>query len=177
MAGEQYDEEAITAALQRITLRQQQRQYAAATTTTTNLIESEAAIVTKPPAPPSRLTSASSVRVSARGANETFNSFVADAYGAGQTDAYSMAASKEGMGFKPTFSSTALHMQQHQQMLRQQRMMEQSKVLLEQSKAKHQAMIAQAHAAHKSKLEAVEPYAPKPPDGQPPIDRKHRPAR
>ncbi|KAI0229727.1 Tubulin polyglutamylase TTLL5 [Lamellibrachia satsuma] len=63
---------------------------------------------------------------------------------------------------------------QHQQ-IKQKRMLEQSKALLEQSKAKHQEMVAQAHAAHRSSQPsngatngANEPsfmqiYAPKPP--------------
>ena len=49
----------------------------------------------------------------------------------------------------------AVQVQQHQQMVKQQRMIEQSKALLESSKAKHQAMVAQAHAAHKSRMSSA----------------------
>jgi hypothetical protein len=57
-----------------------------------------------------------------------------------------------------TTPSALLH---QQQALKQQRMYEQSKALLEQSKAKHQAMVAQAHAARQT--EPNSGYAPKPP--------------
>ncbi|XP_064621564.1 tubulin polyglutamylase TTLL5-like isoform X3 [Lineus longissimus] len=50
---------------------------------------------------------------------------------------------------------------QQQQALKQQRMYEQSKALLEQSKAKHQAMVAQAHAARQTDPNSG--YTPKPP--------------
>jgi len=86
--------------------------------------------------------------------------------------------------YVPSTGSTQYQLAQQQQ-LKQQRMMEQSKALLEQSKAKHQAMVAQAHAAHKSRQgaaidvvevdaepeSAMQRYAPKPP-AMPASDKK-----
>uniref|UniRef100_X1ZPC2 Tubulin--tyrosine ligase-like protein 5 n=1 Tax=Capitella teleta TaxID=283909 RepID=X1ZPC2_CAPTE len=58
-----------------------------------------------------------------KGANETFQSFVTE------------------------LEHPSMNVSQHHQQLRQMRMGEQSRALLEHSKAKHQAMVAQAHAA------------------------------
>lgn len=102
---------------------------------------------------PSSKDSSRSVR-SVRSANDTFNSFVNDSDQ--RSDEYLVTGGHQSGGvnptsksYTPTFQSTQYQIAQHQIMLKQQRMIEQSKALLEQSKAKHQAMIAQAHAAQK----------------------------
>ena len=136
---------------------------------------------------------------SLRTANDTFNSFVEDLYrepGHDQsaTTAYSQVTGVQPINrnYTPTFHSTQYQIAQHQQMMKQQRMMEQSQALLDASKAKHQQMIAQAHQAHRSNGHATtqpspppeqqqhHKYAPKPPT-MPSGDRKtvgaHRMAR
>ena len=83
-------------------------------------------------------------------ANDTFNSFVEEnVYDSELAAAYQQVTgtlphSKE---YTPTTASTQYALAQHQQQLKQQRMGEQSRAMLEHSKAKHQAMVAQAHAA------------------------------
>lgn len=77
-----------------------------------------------------------------RSANDTFNSFIEDAGSEAGNDNYP----------KPT-KGNRHHHHVKDQLLKQQKMVEASRTLLEQSKAKHQAMVAQAHAAQKTKEE------------------------
>ena len=81
-----------------------------------------------------------------RSANDTFNSFIHDT---GESGGGSRPDSRSGM-----MKGSQHHQQVTAQMMKQQKMMEASRNLLEQSKAKHQAMVAQAHAAQKSKQDS-----------------------
>ena len=85
-----------------------------------------------------------------RSANDTFNSFIHDG---GESGIVSRPDSRTGPS-----KGSAHHQQVTSQMMKQQKMMEASRSLLEQSKAKHQAMVAQAHAAQKSKLDSNSAY-------------------
>ncbi|XP_050404221.1 tubulin polyglutamylase TTLL5 [Patella vulgata] len=85
-----------------------------------------------------------------RNANTTFNTFIEDA---GQVrdiaNAYGQITGNTHYSTGGYHNSRQLQFAQ-QQMFKQQRLMEQSKALLEQSRAKHQAMVAQAHAAQRT---------------------------
>ncbi|XP_048734056.1 tubulin polyglutamylase TTLL5-like isoform X6 [Ostrea edulis] len=120
--------------------------------------------------------------VNLRSANATFNSFIEDSSGTTwQNDLAS--AYNQVTGVLPSNYHTASQSSKQFQLMQQQAALkQQSKVMLEQSKAKHQAMIAQAHAVQKSvqqqqqKLDqdiesTIQKYAPKPPV-QPPHSRK-----
>ena len=137
---------------------------------------------------PTTQNSSRSVK-SVRSANDTFQQFVEDSdHSSDRVSAYSQVTGVNPVNrnYTPSFQSTQYQVAQHQMMLKQQRMIEQSKALLEQSKAKHQAMIAQAHAAHKGPPNGVaveDPeasFTPKPPSNPSP-DKKtvgaHRMAR
>ncbi|XP_013422025.1 tubulin polyglutamylase TTLL5 isoform X2 [Lingula anatina] len=137
-------------------------------------------------------------RTHLQSANDTFNSFayeedgfVYNDDGDSDNEAWSNAynqvtgVSPLSSGYVPSRGSTQYQLAQQQQQMKQQKMIEQSRTMLEQSKAKHQAMIAQAHAAQHAKMakepeSAMQQYAPKPPS-QPPSMRKptssHRLAR
>lgn len=94
-------------------------------------------------------------------ANGTFNTFIEDALD--NVIACNQASGVQGtslidhpdlqkgisqfQGTRQSTNSNPYQAAQQHQLIKQQRMMEQSKALLEQSKAKHQAMVAQAHAA------------------------------
>ncbi|XP_067680979.1 tubulin polyglutamylase TTLL5-like isoform X1 [Haliotis asinina] len=119
-------------------------------------------------------------------ANATFNSFIDDPGAQWQSDlmtAYSQVTGVKPQNYQnPSSNSRQYHLAQ-QQSVKQQRLMEQSKALLEQSKAKHQAMVAQAHAAQRT-LNYAQPtevkpgkqtFTPKPPI-QPAGGRKMTPA-
>ena len=114
--------------------------------------------------PPEESASATLVgenKTAAMTASDTFHEFVNNVSYAGD------AAATTNGGYQTLAGSL------QQQQIKQKRMLEQSKALLEQSKAKHQEMVAQAHAAHRSRQPdtangADEPaflqiYAPKPP--------------
>ncbi|XP_052220456.1 tubulin polyglutamylase TTLL5-like isoform X3 [Dreissena polymorpha] len=122
--------------------------------------------------------------VNLQSANATFNSFIDDHGQQWQNDlamAYSQVTGVVPQNYHtPSQSSKQYQILQQQTQLKQQSkvLLEQSKakhqvweskVLLEQSKAKHQAMIAQAHAVQKSLTRPesentmVQMYAPKPP--------------
>ena len=86
-----------------------------------------------------------------KSANDTFNIFIDDMHtqalengGPGR-----FVASVNGENTYNIARGSHQHQQVSQQMIKQKQMMEASKSLLEQSKAKHQAMVAQAHAAQK----------------------------
>ena len=141
---------------------------------------------------------------SLRSANDTFNSFVEDYLREAATHDVTTTAYSQVTGvapvnrnYTPTFHSTQYQIAQHQQLMKQQRMLEQSRALHDAaSRAKHQQMIAQAHQAHRTngtpqstphgsaaEIEQQLPphkYAPKPPS-MPSGDRKtvgaHRMAR
>ena len=109
------------------------------------------------------------VNMNLQNANATFNSFIEDVGPIWPNDvamAYSQVT-----GVVPQNYHTPSQSSKQYQILQQQALKQQSKVLLEQSKAKHQAMIAQAHAVQKSlegRTRAERPesemmYAPKPP--------------
>ncbi|CAH1792719.1 unnamed protein product [Owenia fusiformis] len=137
-------------------------------------------------------------------ADETFNSFIEDSTGAEPQQsprwqneliaAYNhVTGVAPSESYNPSKTSTQYSMASANH-TKQQQMIQQSKNLLQQSKAKHQAMIAQAHMARKSKVHgdhegdlqgdpesALQKYAPKPPPGRPSGDKKsgstHRLAR
>lgn len=104
-------------------------------------------------------------------ANATFNSFIEDT-GTNWHNELALAYNQV-TGVTPQNYHTPSHSSKQYQIMQQQHALkQQSKVLLEQSKAKHQAMIAQAHAVQKSLLQTDQPepetnlvqmYAPKPP--------------
>ncbi|KAL4237970.1 Tubulin polyglutamylase ttll5 [Mactra antiquata] len=103
-------------------------------------------------------------------ANATFNSFIEDAGPNWHNDL--ALAYNQVTGVTPQNYHTPSHSSKQYQILQQHALKQQSKVLLEQSKAKHQAMIAQAHAVQKSmhktdqsdsETNLVQMYAPKPP--------------
>ncbi|XP_052766508.1 tubulin polyglutamylase TTLL5-like isoform X5 [Mya arenaria] len=105
--------------------------------------------------------------INLQSANATFNSFIGESSTAWHNDlaqAYSQVT-----GVTPQNYHTPSHSSKQYQLVQQQSLKQQSKVLLEQSKAKHQAMIAQAHAVQKSlnrpesENSMVPMYAPKPP--------------
>ena len=123
-------------------------------------------------------------RGNSRTANETFNSFVEDCEPYWQNDlsaAYNQVTGvSPSAAYVPSRASTQYQLLQQQKAQKQQEMIEQSKALLEASKAKHQAMIAQAHAAaaasghkhhhnnnntdhHQHPETAMSKYAPRPP--------------
>ncbi|WAR19156.1 TTLL5-like protein [Mya arenaria] len=114
--------------------------------------------------------------INLQSANATFNSFIGESSTAWHNDlaqAYSQVT-----GVTPQNYHTPSHSSKQYQLVQQQSLKQQSKVLLEQSKAKHQAMIAQAHAVQKSlnrpesENSMVPMYAPKPP--MKPSSRKAR---
>ena len=134
-----------------------------------------------------RKSRSSSASRSTRTANDTFDSFVQDTYGYGNelVTAYNTVTGVNPLNnsYTPSPGSSQYQYAQQQQHMKQQRMIEQSKALLEQSRIKHQQMIAQAHAATKSRKEPAsgsQVYSPKPPP-KPPSDKKstsaHRLAR
>ena len=104
-------------------------------------------------------------------ANDTFNSFIQDSnqHSGGEFNAAVVAYSQvtgvkpaSGENYSPTPGSSQqqqMSQQQQQQLIHKQQMLEQSKVLLEQSKAKHQAMVAQAHEAQRSRNHHAQPAA------------------
>ena len=113
------------------------------------------------------------VNLNYQNANATFNSFIEDVGPNWQNEvakAYSQVT-----GVLPQNYHTPTQTSKQYQILQQQALKQQSKVLLEQSKAKHQAMIAQAHAVQKSleghsrndrpesEMAGLQMYAPKPP--------------
>ncbi|KAK3093578.1 hypothetical protein FSP39_017678 [Pinctada imbricata] len=111
--------------------------------------------------------------VNLQNANATFNSFIEDSKGGPWQNDLALAYNQV-TGVLPSNYHTATQSSKQYQLLQQQALKEQSKALLEQSKAKHQAMVAQAHAVHKSIQQqkqpastevesAVQKYAPKPP--------------
>ena len=204
MEQQPYDEEAINAALQRLSLRQQNRQYQATpslsvlskplnnppaeplparTSVHTNVfIDAETGSMTqttKPLAasrPVSAFSNHSKMSVdskqshndyarsgmNSRTANETFESFVDDAvYDSELVAAYNQVTGvmPRNPHYTPTRTSSQYALVEHQR-----QMLEDSRSLLEQSRAKHQALVAQAHAAHRA-------YIPKPPPG-PSVSRK-----
>jgi len=93
-----------------------------------------------------------------KSASETFNNFVSDVYANGCLEkAYSRVTGvnpMSGSNYHPTPGSTQFHIVQSQMALHNglhdPDIAEQSHALLERSKQKHQAMIAQAHAAHQA---------------------------
>ncbi|XP_053394056.1 tubulin polyglutamylase TTLL5-like isoform X11 [Mercenaria mercenaria] len=108
--------------------------------------------------------------VNLQNANATFNSFIEDTGPNWRNDL--ALAYNQVTGVTPQNYHTPSQSSKQYQILQQQALKQQSKVLLEQSKAKHQAMIAQAHAVQKSMLKLDRPeseasmvhmYAPKPP--------------
>lgn len=108
--------------------------------------------------------------VNLQSANATFNSFIEDTGPNWQNEL--ALAYNQVTGVTPQNYHTPSQSSKQYQLLQQQALKQQSKVLLEQSKAKHQAMIAQAHAVQKSMLKLERPesgatmvqmYAPKPP--------------
>lgn len=108
--------------------------------------------------------------VNLQSANATFNSFIDDTGPNWQNEL--ALAYNQVTGVTPQNYHTPSQSSKQYQLLQQQAQKQQSKVLLEQSKAKHQAMIAQAHAVQKSMLKHERPeseanmvqmYAPKPP--------------
>ncbi|XP_064600774.1 tubulin polyglutamylase TTLL5-like [Liolophura sinensis] len=128
-----------------------------------------------------RLPSRPQVRAgSLKTANATFNSFIEDKGPSWQSDlalAYNQITGSSlnhfGVGSQ---GNRSYKVAQQQQLAKQQRMMAQSKALLESSKAKHLAMVAQAHAAQLpgtqglmgsqaslSSETSTQPYEPKPP--------------
>ena len=112
------------------------------------------------------------INMNYQNANATFNSFIEDVGPNWQNEvakAYSQVT-----GVLPQNYHTPSQTSKQFQILQQQALKQQSKVLLEQSKAKHQAMIAQAHAVQKSiegrsrsdrpeSETGIQMYAPKPP--------------
>ena len=111
--------------------------------------------------------------VNLQNANSTFNSFIEDSKGGPWQNDLALAYNQV-TGVLPSNYHTATQSSKQFQLLQQQALKEQSKALLEQSKAKHQAMVAQAHAVQKSIQQqnqptssevesAVQKYAPKPP--------------
>lgn len=124
-------------------------------------------------------------------ADATFNSFIDDQNTNWQSDlslAYSQVT-----GVKPQNYQMASSSSKQYQLLQQQMLKQQSKAMLEQSKAKHQAMVAQAHAVQKSIQQHVhrerpasetdimkQKFAPKPPvkpAGTKRVTSSHRLAR
>lgn len=84
-------------------------------------------------------------------ANATFNNFIEDKGPSWQSDlalAYNQITGNNLNQFRVgSQGNRSYKVAQQQQLVKQQRMMAQSKALLESSKAKHLAMVAQAHAA------------------------------
>lgn len=107
--------------------------------------------------------------VNLQSANATFNSFIDDSGGHNWQDDLAMAYSQVTGVTPQNYHTPSQSSKQYQIMQQQQALKQQSKVLLEQSKAKHQAMIAQAHAVQKSlhypdsETGLSQMYAPKPP--------------
>lgn len=107
--------------------------------------------------------------VNLQSANATFNSFIEDNNAPNWQNELALAYSQVTGVTPQNYHTPSQSSKQYQLMQQQQVLKQQSKVLLEQSKAKHQAMIAQAHAVQKSlihpELEAgmSQMYAPKPP--------------
>ena len=104
--------------------------------------------------------------VNLQSANATFNSFIEDT-GPNWPNELALAYSQV-TGVTPQNYHSPTYSSKQYQILQQQALKQQSKVLLEQSKAKHQAMIAQAHAVQKSLTRPesetmMQMYAPKPP--------------
>lgn len=147
-AGDAYDEDAINHALHRLAVRQQQRQYAAnrgiSSLGNNDPPADQKPPLAKPPPKPTPSESCDEKQLSSKpsaqqkNANETFNNFVRDSF----YDADLPNSSRE----------YAISQQS-----KQQRMSEQSRALLEHNKAKHQAMVAQAHAAAKSQPKTQPP--------------------
>lgn len=106
--------------------------------------------------------------VNLQSANATFNSFIDDHGQQWQND-LAMAYSQVTGVVPQNYHTPSQSSKQYQILQQQTQLKQQSKVLLEQSKAKHQAMIAQAHAVQKSLTRPesentmVQMYAPKPP--------------
>lgn len=184
--GDHYDEEAINAALHRLTLRQQQRQYTAGTSQSVHLLDSDTQSAKH--TSPNDGHHAASLNGHYQNANETFNNFVEDALSNTEyMEAYEQATGTSLMNgdYSPSPGSTQHHMAQQNLQLKQQRMTQQSRALLEHSRAKHQAMVAQAHAAKHQTYHMLPAetgtLAPKPPPAKPPTERKpassHRLAR
>ena len=109
------------------------------------------------------------VNMNLQNANATFNSFIEDVGPIWPNDV--AMAYNQVTGVLPQNYHTPSQSSKQYQILQQQALKQQSKVLLEQSKAKHQAMIAQACAVQKSldgrtrheRPESEMMYAPKPP--------------
>ncbi|XP_060071589.1 tubulin polyglutamylase TTLL5-like [Ylistrum balloti] len=101
-----------------------------------------------PPAPAQRIQSAGVIGRN-RNANATFNSFIEDTDGTHQGDL--AVAYNQVTGVLPSnYSAASQSSKQFQLVQQHQALKQQSKVMLEQSKAKHQAMVAQAYAMQKS---------------------------
>lgn len=116
--------------------------------------------------------------VDLQSANATFNNFI-DSNSAHNLQNDLAAAYSQVTGVAPQNYHTASQTSKQYQLLQQQQALkQQSKMLLEQSKAKHQAMIAQAHAVQKANPprptmkningeihieSAIQKFAPKPP--------------
>ena len=109
-----------------------------------------------------------------RAAENKFKDFIEDtaSFYDMESAAYNQVTGVNPMNgsYAPSKGSKQYLLSQQQQYLRHQNLMEQSRALLEQSKVKHQAMVAQAHAAQKGPevpvVEydlAVPAYVPKPP--------------
>ncbi|KAK3593183.1 hypothetical protein CHS0354_039668 [Potamilus streckersoni] len=94
-------------------------------------------------------TTPTSVNMNQENANATFNSFIEDSGQSWQNDL--AIAYNQVTGVVPQNYHTASQSSKQYELLQQQQVLkQQSKVMLEHSKAKHQAMVAQAHAFQKS---------------------------
>jgi hypothetical protein len=131
-----------------------------------------------------------------KSSSETFHNFVSDIYPNGDLEnAYNQVTGVKpisGTNYNPTPGSTQFQIIHNQMVQRngvsdvhQQDMVDQSRVLLEQSKRKHQVMIAQAHAAQQRGLRdgatSQNNILPPRPPQKPPVEKKptsqHRLAR
>ena len=107
--------------------------------------------------------------VNLQSANATFNSFIEESNGNNWQNELALAYNQVTGVTPQNYHTPSQSSKQYQLMQQQHALKQQSKVLLEQSKAKHQAMIAQAHAVQKSlhptdsETGVGQMYAPKPP--------------
>ncbi|XP_067938422.1 tubulin polyglutamylase TTLL5-like [Watersipora subatra] len=176
----------VNEALQQLTMRQQERNYY-----TSNVTRAAPRAVQPRPEPvlestkPIRYYSArhraatedsQSQRVKKQTADDTLEPYA----GAGDTalskyqmdmasEAYSKVTGVPPSGqFRPSRQSAQFAILKEHEVDKQEELMQQSKALLEASKAKHQAMVAQAHAATKRVQEDPGvPFAPRPPKSPP----------